>query len=539
MKKTKQKMSEEEKKRKFGDKYDPNYKPMRKPKSETSQNRNVDKPAPIKQDWEWYALSEEIAQQLGNFSYSDLTGIQVTGEVTSVVTSATTATTTVTTPRWTAQNVMRIGYVNAQLAEASSTSALNKAATQLYVFLRHVNSGARNYEPADLIMVILAMRDIYREFFELKRAIGTAKYFNYFNRSVPETLVQAMRIDFNDLVKNIALYTGQLNVLANSINAVAIPKYFKAFERAALVSSIIFSDSDSMRGQFYLYDADGYYTFSGTTSTRGSQLTYANKSVTTETFATRLNRLSGMLSAILDDTDANTISGDILHAFKDSEVYVLTQIPSDYMVVPKFNEDLLAQVENAFSLSGCGVSLTASGGIISGSMNVTQINGKLLWAPSFQSTASGTYRTISKFLFNSHKDEVSYKDNLEWSRLIGVVSLTGDASAHQRVATVTACGLELVTTLKMFKYSGTSISNSEITQIITNTASNVVTMLAQIGQYDWHPTVYVVADNDPAYIDTLADVKKYVWLEADLISKIHDAANNASFTSLDLYSLKR
>lgn len=510
-------LSEEEKKKKFGDKYDPNY----------SQNKSKDGyEGPKKEsklnDWEWYALSEEIAKSIGGFSYSDLTGVPK--NVT--ITTATSKDTDVSTGVWLNQNVMKVGYINAQFATADVTSSLSKAATQLYVFLRHVNSGARNYEPADVMAVVLAMREIYSEFFEIKRALGIARYFNFFNRAIPEVLEQALQIDFDDLKKNIAIYRGELNILANTINSIAIPRYFKAFERAALISSVVFSDSDSMRGQFYVYDRMGYYTFSGTSETTGSALIFNTKAAigTVETIAIRLDRLNNMVAAILEDTDANTITGDVLHAFKDTEVYILDQIPDDYMVVPVFNEDLLAQVENSISLVSCGMQLNYAD---AGTLNVTQAQGRLVWQPTFTKSTSGNLFKLSHYLFNSHKDEVDYRDNLEWSRLLFTINVSGGAN---RTMTITSTGLELV--VEHFIFSAPNTTPIAIIQFNPSTAQ----MMA-LEQFDWHPTVY--STTTIGALSTGADLKKFVWIEESLIAKIHDAANNASFTSLDLYALRR
>lgn len=530
--KQKKKLTEEEKKKKFGDNYDPNFKP--KPRKKDDKPPEPKPNEGIKQDWEWYALSEEIAKQLGGFSYSDLSGVA------KFVPFISNSQQQPQEFQWISETVMRIGYIPAQFTSGDSVSAISKAATQLYVFLRHVNSGARNYEQADLMMVILAMRDIYREFLEIKRAIGVAKYFNYFNRAVPECLQTALRIDFTDLIQNIAQYTGTLNILANDINSVAIPKYFKAFERQALISSVVFADSDSMRGQFFVYDADGYYTYSATTSEQGTELIFKQKSANAETIATRLARLNSMLEAVLADTDANTITGDVLHAFKDSEVYVLTQIPADYMVTPVFNENLLAQVENAIALSFYGVTAAdLAAATAAGTLNVTQSGGQISWTPQFERKGSTAvdFSAFTQFLFNSHKDEVDYKDNLEWSRLIAVATplkTQGSGTDTTKTLLLIGCGLELTTSFTI--YRGAGQNPLAISQRVTSVGAQDMFALLRLMEYDWHPTIYY---STPDGLAVGADVKKYVWVTQDLIRKIHDAANNASFTSLDLYALRR
>lgn len=523
-------MSEEDKKKKFGDKYDPDFRGKEKKKKST-------------QDWEWYALTEEIAKSIGNFSYSDLTGVPKYQKITKITSdsSGNPSTPTSEVGIWNAASIMRIEYVNAYLTNGESYNALNKAATQLYVYLRHVNSGARNYEAADLFMLIGAMREIYSDFLELKRAIGFVSYYNFYNRSIPTAFLRALGFNETELIANLANYRARLNVLAEAINSVAIPKYFKAFDRSILISSAIFADSDSMRGQFYAFVKRGSYEFDTTTETTGTSLQFKETKFG-DTFAQKLTTLENKLQYVLTDTDANTISGDVLHAFSDSEVYHLSQIPEDYTVSPEYIEDVSAQIENAVSLSAYHYNQAAFSDEEVASLNVTQQNGQIIWQPVFTLQKDDVTRYFpEEFLFNSHKDQVDYKNNLEWSRLIAVC--TPSVSNSETVIKVDACGLELVFNFKVYDSRSTSSYNAYINQNLSASSTDSSTIIfsalttaTRVSQFDWHPTIYVFQNGDP---DTIADIKKYVWLSKALVSSIHDAANNASFTSNDLYNMKR
>lgn len=537
-------MSEEEKKKKFGDKYDPNYRGSNKHEKEApdkGKDKSIeDRNIPQKNDWEFYALDEQIAKDVASIPYSYLTGVPV------AVDTLYKGTNSYKTTSWKAKATMRIGYVLAQPSVGDVTEGINMAATQLYTFLRKVNSGAKNYEPADAIMYVLAMRDIYADFLELKRAIGISNYFSFVNRTVPRQLFAAMGIDYEDFISNVSNYRGALNIIAKNINSLAVPKYFKAFDRAAFIASAAFADSDSERGQNYIYCRDGYYTWDTTSSTSGTMLVYSPYAFTGGkylTFKQRLDILSSNLKIVMEDTDSITISGDVLKAFASEQLYQLSMTDENYIVVPFMDEDALAQIENMVSVTAYGYK-----GKDMLNVSVTQSNGYPVWKPYFagsESTVDFTPTGMDKFLFNSHKDDPDYKANLEWSRLRCVFKYVQVGSAYQ--LQLQSCGLELVTSLAIINDGTTIPQFSDMKQFLTpyNSKDDQAAIIQQvfaIQDFDWHPFIYFAnADtlgNITAFY-TCGDIKKYTWIDSDITKSINDSANSAAYYARDLYEFKR
>nr|QXV86448.1 capsid protein [Rat picobirnavirus] len=544
MSKPRKKYSEEEKKTKFGDRYDPNHNRKANHRKIREDRGPDNRKETDRNDWRTYALTEQIARDVGSFPYSDIPGA---GKRLSIdrVSAANPPTTSTTNYLWNAQSVLKIGYINAQYANpADGSTGLQMAVNQLYTYIRHANSGAKNYEPADVMMYVLAMRDIYAEFSECKRAIGVVQFFSLENRNVPELLIAAMGINYADLIANIAQYRGRLNVLAKKINSFGIPKYFKAFDRMAFVTSNVFADSDSVRGQFFLYNRLYRYTFSGTTSTQGSTLIASSilGTDTTLTLGQRLDALYAMISAVENDTDTLTMSGDILHAFSDADLYQLSQTEEGYVVVPQFNEDASAQLENALAFK-FAAGFTYGDSISYGDLNVTQADGLLKWQPTVQASSGGANLNLRSFLFNSHKDQPDFKDNLEWSRLI---SIAGDVTATGSPAlkyTLKGCGLELVLEFILFSRNGTTIAKQELYQMTTaGNAQNTAAAVLKVMEYDWHPTVYNFTTTGSGAATTVtdlsigADIKKYTWISSEIMTHVHDAANAAAFYADGLYN---
>lgn len=569
-------MSEEDKKKKFGDKYDPNYGKgsgeVRTKGSDDDKSVSYKANIPWKNDWKYYAMTEKIAQDLANFPYNTLAGVPVIVDVNAQNGTARSGI------AFDVQNVLTVVYVpgiGVTSADkiADQISGINLAATQLYVYLRHKNSGARNYEPADVIMAVLAMRDVYAEFLELRRAIGIVQFFSLENRACPTVLMNALGIDMTDLMANITQYRGQLNILAHQINSVAIPKYFTAFDRMEYICSNVFSDSDSIRGQFYLFRKQGYYTWSSTASSTGSSLVYTSPAYqsTLESkvkLQDRINNLVNMVGTLLADTDVNTILGDVIAVFSDADLYQLAEIPDDYIVVPKFDEDICAQIENAYAVTAYsgkmyynasteGSSLLTSGGgtAFGDTLNITQQNGYVVWEPKASSLSdpaggAGCNNYMTRLPFNSHKDDVAYTDNLEWSRLITIAHLTQHASGSGVDLTIDSCGLELVLGFGVYSINGKGEVKQSITTSYDINASTaaiaeapfLVSML-KLEQFDWHPfvTVYVADSFEPTPGSALVDIviggdfKKWTFLERQTIESTHEGANAAAFYARTLY----
>lgn len=532
-KKKKAPLTEEQKRKKFGNNYDPNFKRKASAHAPISQEP---KDIPSHNDWEFYATSEQVAKDLGSIPYNVMSGVKV--QLPAFANGGNTLK-EVYRPA-----LLRIGYVNTPGHATSKTDGINMAAVQLYTYVRHSNSGAKNYEAADMMMYVLAMRDIYAEFFEIRRVIGLAQSFAATNRYLPDALITACRVDPDSVRDNIAQSRGRLNLLAQKINSFAVPKYFKAFLRSAYIANAVFGDSNSIRGQFYVLDRDGFYTWSTTSSEAGTQLVFTAKpSTSPESIQTRLTRLNSMLDALFLDTDANTMSGDILKAFGDSDLYQVEQIKEDYMVVPVMDEDILAQIENSTFFWPSTTSIGSFANALGTSLNVSQSNQLITFEPkgyigSSSSSASQWNGIPQAVFFNSHKDSPDYKDNLEWSRLItlfeaNVVS-TG-STTYQLEAKFTCFGLELVSSMQLFQNENNNLVGRGFSTLVTGANAAAQANVLQLQQLDWHPGVYYnYAAQDVFSVGM--DFKVVTVLQQETVKLIHDNACYASFYARTLYS---
>lgn len=555
-KEKKQPMSEEEKKAKFGDKYDPNYQSAKQKPQPSDKAKRWDY-AKRTNDWSWYALSEQIAKDFGSLPYNTLGGSAYTVTNNTRRNDAKINVYPQQIMLLLTQQSLNSSEVLSDTGSASTTDAgLRTAANQLYQYLRHVNSGARNYEPADVFMTILAIRDIYSQYCEIKRAIGLMQYYTMQNLKIPELLVRSLGFDYSDLIENYANYRGQLNVLAKRINAFAMPAYFKAFYRLDYIYSNVFMDSDSQRGQYYVFRRSGFYTFSGRTSEQGSELVWRG-SYTSDgrIMSNTLYDLRNMIRAIETDTDALTMAGDVLAAFKDAQLLQMAQIPEDYVVAPMFDENILNQIENSVALSAYVSTPTAlvSGDAYQSQWNMTQSNGQLNNIKlSWPSTAGNPLlKEISPvdYIFNSHKDKPDFKDNLDWSRLVAVcTALTPLNTGDNQQLFIHSTGLEMIVAYYMYtsKPDNDGIMNDRSTVDQTITCGTQVPKATVLGalkmaNYDWHPFIYVYEVTGTAGTLTATafvpygDTKKMTIIDQRVATNLNNVATLAAFWADGLF----
>lgn len=528
--------------------------------------RSTKDPTPDHNDWSFYAASDEIAKGIASIPFNYLGGTKFPlGEL---------------EEQKPLPCVLTIPYVNSIGVTSKGTEGVNMAAAQLYTYIRHANSGAKNYEAADVMMYVIAMRDVYAQYFTLRKAIGLCPSFNFYNHNLPDLILKGMGVDAVDLRSNLAKYRTRLNLIAKKINSFAVPKYFKVFDRTAFINSYIFTDSTSIRSQFYNFVPAGKYTWSPKTSERGTELVYTPHQweEDTEPFVmlaanlqTYLDSLEAQIDALFLDTDALTMSGDILKAFPNAELYSIGQIPDDYQVSFILDEDVLAQIENMRSMP---INSFSNRGIteFKYDLNIKQIDQLIQYNPQFifkthDEKWKPAIASVPQILINSHKDNPDYKDVLEWTRLISTfkveeVVTTPEGGTYTKdfhLKAVTS-GLEMAlgfiissdgrNTHLCSQWDSVVItppgSSSPVDYALNmaKATSRVLTEVSLLSKFDWHPVKYVeytfkAGDIGSTAYEPLAwfcDTKVATTIPVETMDLINDSAIYGSFYSNSMYN---
>ncbi len=277
------------------------------------------------------------------------------------------------------------------------TSTLNQTANALYKIVRKANSGAKNYEPADMMLYIMALDQVYLMLHEARRIMQMVNEYYFNNKLIPEKLIQALGYDHKHIMDNQATIRAKLNTLISWANSYAIPKDFNIYARRAILATNIFVDDSDKMTQFFVPESDGYFILDERALSTGGCLIYVAKSDIAGKFTATgcvmntadLNNVGasevrnqlkmmdfldfieqaiGNLSA---SQDVNVISGDILKAYTESQVYTIKEFSMDERINVAHDTTILEQFKNSIVLDVPGATLdyTVSNGFSRGEIH--------------------------------------------------------------------------------------------------------------------------------------------------------------------------
>lgn len=521
-------------------------------------------------DYGWYAPSENIGRSVGSIPYNVFAGTyewyygsMVNGTVTAPGTESLYLSTT------SRMGVCALDYIPVPGYSADASSGVNIAMRAIYSYVRHMNSGSSNYEAVDLMLYLLAMEQIYIMINEAKRIYRCATVFYPTNRNVPQLLVRANDPAsagngqlYQSVQENLAQFRAGINLIVHKVRALCVPAILDVFKRHAVLASSVISDSSTVRGQFYEFVARGFFYYDPT-GTTGGQLVYQQKESTNwGSYSQILNTINSYLNILIEDEDSNIMSGDILKAYGNSNLYTIPELEDNEQQEFVYDEDLLNQIQNARFIPTTMLQNYAT---------VTQINGYLIYQPKLASSLTSTTSTWglpviaakTGYHFNSHKDDPEWKDTLEWSRCMTVpqsgaaIVWSYDASTGY-TATITGditCGTELMLTMTLYNMAytanGEAIFDSEDNVIVNSsvygnaavsTSSASVAAIAnysglgfmmRLNEFDWHPAMdyYFYSTSSTStdiatytYMGTSWDFRYYTVISQDTIHRLHDVA---------------
>ena len=497
-----------------------------------NSSRNNDRDGKPKNDYMWYAVSEQIGKDAASIPFNVFSGTKITNLAGQPVGAVVPADATCGS----VPSVVTLNYITTPGVSDNPNSAVNVAARAIYSWVRHQNSGSKNYEAVDLMMYILAMSSIYCHILEAKRIYKAAVTYSYLNRAIPDALLTAMQVNSDDVRSHLAQFRAGINLRIAKLSSLCVPQAYDVFKRQAVIASYVYADSDSERGQYYLFKRSGYWVFNATAET-GGQLDY-KPIVTIRKHTDILEQIDEALDVLLADEDINTMSGDILKAYGRDSLYAIPELKDNEPLEFVFDEDILNQIEN----STC----VASQGTASVVPSISQQNGYLKFIPTFTQNGNAiddeaVMLQSGGLYFNSHKKEPDWKDILEWSRMMTVIDInskTGEATKTYNMA----CGTELLSSYTLVCYDADSASY--VTTTFTNfivlngdsidvSAGQVLNILTEMSKFDWHPAFYTfynkAAGAGNSFNGCAMDLKVYTRVDTEIVKRLHDTAVMGEF----------
>lgn len=345
--------------------------------------------------------------------------------------------------------LMRIVFSPSVGVSEDYTSPLNRSSINFYGRLRSTQRAFNAYDHQDLTMMILAL-DSCVMFHALGRKIyGTLTSMTPINRYYPRALVGACGVSFPDTQKTIQDFRAWLNEFALQIEQYAIPDNIELLKRHQWMCEGLYTDSTATRAQTYMFVPAGFWKYNNTVAT-GSELEYVQYIKPGETAATQYTIEefqaigNSLINAISNDEDFARISGD-LYAYYGGNVMKLPYVDEHYQILPRYDERVLSQIENATIMGWWASGYTP---VISQNPNVNQ--GAIVFTPQMQVEAM----IPLQLQMNMHIDSPSTDDVIEATRLM--CAFAPDIDSEYGVA-LSLCGTEIVHCLDIFVTNPTTM----------------------------------------------------------------------------------
>lgn len=251
--------------------------------------------------------------------------------------------------------IMTITVQNLPGFNLSETSPLNMALKNFYTLLRHRNSGSKTYDAVDYGMYYLAMDSALSYLSWMRRIYGFMNLKNVVSRFVPRALQIANGVDYDDILKNMALLRSYINQYALRLSSLCIPATTTYIARHMWMYEGLYADHVTEKAQLYLFKPAGFHLYEYDANDMPTLTWKPMKYVTEErdylyTYSDIMNFGETLLGHILSgfgEEDFNIISADILKALGEGAIYSAVSMPDDYVVLPVYDESVLKQIQNA------------------------------------------------------------------------------------------------------------------------------------------------------------------------------------------------
>lgn len=444
--------------------------------------------------------------------------------------------------------IMTLTLMHTPGVSVDATSPINIAARNIYSWVRHANAGHANYEATDLMLYLMAMDDIYSLYSFLVRIYGVAQSYTQYNRYYPKYIVEAMHVDFEDILVNLADFRFFINTFANRIGSFAVPASMPFFIRHQWIYSSLFVDSISAKAQTYMYVPFGFRKYKEPTVSSiaermadkkaGTAYTYSgylemNQFVTSanpkHNFESLKALANSLINAVSVSEDCNIMSGDILKAYGADGIFKLAPIAENYTVLPMYNPEVLSQFQNA---TICQPLLSAT--LEKWNIKQDPTSGSLIFDPIFENSKLSVFAEpfCGSRILNMYKDDVSPADTMVATRLTVTGKSYQDTQTKLHSAGSEICVGANIYTLRPGAGVIDNLSAGGYYQVYEGagimTAMNVLTA---IEAFDFHPFIaqslkYYTSGSTTAIYALVRSfqLNNYTVVDSSELEKMHETA---------------
>lgn len=322
-----------------------NRKPKSKEKTEISDEQKTNNPA-------WYSTNEALLRDAASVPFSTVTGEnfrlwnQHQEQILPVINRSYNSA---------MPGIAVFDIVPTFGNQISKDSSLNVAAQAIYTWVRYYNAGSKNYGPADLMMYLIANAQIYSLLNWAMRIYGTIKQYDWRNKYLSRALIEAMNVDYEDILGNMAQYRAGINMRILKAASFAVPEVMTYFPRVASMYTDIYTDGETIKDQLYMYNPVGFYRYHfDESSTRHDGPYLMHHTMTSNNYKMKMvdifQYIDDTIGAIFDRADIGVISGDVYKAYQ-GKILTLMEMDENYTTNIVHDDWVLNQMKNATIMS--------------------------------------------------------------------------------------------------------------------------------------------------------------------------------------------
>jgi hypothetical protein len=502
---------------------------------------------PVHNDPAWYTTSPQLTKDVGSipFNWPIGTGVNFTPD------------TSAKAMFWRDKSVpgiMTMELLTGPGQSKGANSAVNIAARTLYEFVRHQNSGAKNYDPADLMMYLLAMDEAYSWYAHLVRAYGVAMLYNQKNRYYPMALLKALGFDANNIVANLPSLRYAINRFARAIGSLCVPRDITVFNRHVFCFANYFVDGDTAKAQTYAFVPytirvfDDTYTTGSSLSeviyTKGGNTYNLKDAYRNENALLNIGVIRTICDTITDtllgSEDVGIMGGDILKAYGKENLYTIDMIPEDMAVMPLVDPEICSQIMNAtcwfdFYEYDITQNVDIDGGAI-------EFYPGAVWrgahAADTPEDASSVIPACGNRLLNIYHEDPDPSEVIYMTRLTSTVTNDPEIKSvdgQSLGAYLYAFGTEIAGRCHVWTSdveNGNIVNFSNVSLHMFNSdfgTPNNELRFERLATFNYHPTMWFTVYSDstaenPTANAVIQQIENYAMIESEVLYRIHDAA---------------
>lgn len=352
-------------------------------------------------------------------------------------------------------------YIDPQVGWADNqNSPITLASREEYAYVRYANAGHANYDPADLLLYHVAMDSCYSFFSFLKRLYGICRTYSNVNRYYPKAIVEAMNVDFDDIMKHLADLNYSINVFATMFSRLNVPAGMSYVTKHMWMYENIYTDANTPRGQTYMFVPRSLFKYAYDENQAGKlervilDPNYGSTAKPAMTYEDLINLMNSLLNPVIADEDIGIMSGDILKAYGDSGIMKLSGVDFAFGVAPVYNTEVLEIINNITLLGPSFGDITQDVSIGGGWIKST---------PEFEHSddslaadmTPGMNALVSDRFINFRRDNITPADSMVVTRLMNI-AIPGSYNYSTHRFSCDTIGSETAAFARIFWYGRTT-----------------------------------------------------------------------------------